>query len=88
MTRWITKKGKDGENRHIPIQEGSKKRERQIKTNPKMKEINMEKLRKDIERMNRVLVNMEKRAEYENFWAKNEERAFSIADHIGDKQWE
>ncbi|PMP82382.1 MAG: hypothetical protein C0175_03760 [Caldisericum exile] len=31
---------------------------------------------------------MEKRAEYENFWAKNEEGAFSIADHIGDKQWE
>ncbi|MGC8585824.1 MAG: hypothetical protein ACP5L4_06925 [Thermoplasmata archaeon] len=28
MTRWITKKGKDGKNRHIPIQEGSRKREK------------------------------------------------------------
>jgi hypothetical protein len=33
MVRWITKKGKDGENRHIPIQEGYRKRERQIKIN-------------------------------------------------------
>jgi|GEM_PF-6849037 len=29
-TRWITKKGKNGENRHIPINEGSKVREREI----------------------------------------------------------
>ncbi|MGC8585794.1 MAG: hypothetical protein ACP5L4_06775, partial [Thermoplasmata archaeon] len=32
MTRWITKKGKDGKVRHIPIQEGQRKREKKIKT--------------------------------------------------------
>ncbi|PMP82381.1 MAG: hypothetical protein C0175_03755 [Caldisericum exile] len=30
MTKWITKKGKDGKNRHIPIQEGNRKREKEI----------------------------------------------------------
>ncbi|MGC8585803.1 MAG: hypothetical protein ACP5L4_06820 [Thermoplasmata archaeon] len=30
MTRWITKKGSDGENRHIPIQEGQRRREKEI----------------------------------------------------------
>jgi len=29
--KWITKKGKDGKNRHIPINEGSKVREREVK---------------------------------------------------------
>jgi len=29
--RWITKKGKDGKNRHIPITEGNRVREREIK---------------------------------------------------------
>ena len=32
MTKWITKKGKNGKNRHIPIQEGYQKKEKQIKT--------------------------------------------------------
>ena len=32
MTRWVTKKGKDGKNRHIPIQEGYQKKEKEIKT--------------------------------------------------------
>jgi hypothetical protein len=31
VTRWITKKGKNGENKHIPIKEGSKVREKEIK---------------------------------------------------------
>ena len=29
--KWITKKGKDGKNRHIPINEGNRVREREIK---------------------------------------------------------
>ena len=29
--RWITKKGQDGKNRHIPINEGNRVREREIK---------------------------------------------------------
>jgi hypothetical protein len=29
--RWITKKGKNGDNRHIPINEGNKIREKEIK---------------------------------------------------------
>jgi len=29
-TRWITKKGRDGENRHIPINEGNGRREREL----------------------------------------------------------
>jgi hypothetical protein len=33
MVRWITKKGKDGENRHIPIQEGHRRKEREISVN-------------------------------------------------------
>jgi hypothetical protein len=37
MTRWITKKGKDGKNRHIPIQEGYQKKEKQIKKVKKSK---------------------------------------------------
>jgi hypothetical protein len=35
MTRWITKKGSDGENRHIPIQEGQRRREKEIITDEK-----------------------------------------------------
>ena len=30
-TRWITKKSKDGKNRHIPINEGNRIKEREIK---------------------------------------------------------
>jgi len=29
--KWITKKGRDGENRHIPINEGNRVKEREIK---------------------------------------------------------
>ena len=36
--KWITKKGKDGENRHIPINEGNRMREREIK--PKFDKFN------------------------------------------------
>jgi hypothetical protein len=37
--KWITKKGKDGENRHIPISQGNKRREKEldIKIKPKYK---------------------------------------------------
>ena len=83
MTKWITKKGKDGKNRHIPIQEGYQKKEKEIKTNQKTNEINMEKLRKDIERMNEELLILESRAAYE----KNEEKVDRIVDKLGDKQW-
>ncbi|PMP82380.1 MAG: hypothetical protein C0175_03750 [Caldisericum exile] len=31
MTKWITKKGSDGKNRHIPIQEGQRRREKELK---------------------------------------------------------
>jgi len=38
-TRWITKKGRDGENRHIPINEGNRIREREVKI-PKFDKFN------------------------------------------------
>jgi len=37
--RWITKKGRDGENRHIPINEGNRIREREVKI-PKFDKFN------------------------------------------------
>ena len=59
------------------------KKRKQIKTRQKTKEINMEKLRKDIERMNEELLILESRAAYE----KNEEKVDRIVDKLGDKQW-
>jgi len=37
--KWITKKGSDGENRHIPIKEGNRMREREVKV-PKFDKFN------------------------------------------------
>jgi hypothetical protein len=44
VTRWITKKGNDGRNRHIPINEGNRMREREISLDEQRKRsaINMD----------------------------------------------
>ena len=56
MTRWITKKGKDGKNRHIPIQEGYQKKEKEIKTNQKTKKPSDEEIKEMIRKLNEEIM--------------------------------
>ena len=57
--KWITKKGRDGENRHIPINESSRVRERELKI-PKLDSIMGEKEKERVEKEKKKMIQLEK----------------------------